>query len=112
QPGQYSACSRCYALRWRGDGRNVSKSQSNVAPQRNHPSGFAWLAEPSASGHKRHVLRSATFSPLAYRAFALILAGSLLANFGNQIQAVGAAWLLTENGAPADVIALAQTAAN
>src|SRR5690606_27625138 len=31
---------------------------------------------------------------------------------GNQIQAVGAAWLLTENGAPADVIALAQTATN
>ena len=55
---------------------------------------------------------SATFSPLAHRAFALILAGALLANFGNQIQAVGAAWLLTENGAPADVIALAQTATN
>lgn len=60
----------------------------------------------------RSVLRSATFSPLAHRAFALILAGSLVANFGNQIQAVGAAWLLTENGAPADVIALAQTATN
>src|SRR5690606_4827248 len=60
----------------------------------------------------RSVLRSATFSPLAHRAFALILAGSLVASFGNQIQAVGAAWLLTENGAPADVIALAQTATN
>src|SRR5690606_15977479 len=47
-----------------------------------------------------------------HRAFALILAGSLVENFGNQIQAVGAAWLLTENGAPADVIALAQTATN
>lgn len=58
------------------------------------------------------MLRSATFSPLAHRAFALILAGALVANFGNQIQAVGAAWLLTENGAPADVIALAQTATN
>src|SRR5688500_15624317 len=55
---------------------------------------------------------STTFSPLAHRAFALILAGSLLANFGNQIQAVGAAWLLTANGAPADVVALVQTATN
>ena len=55
---------------------------------------------------------SATFAPLAQRAFLLILAGSLLANFGNQIQAVGAAWLLTENGAPADVVALVQTATN
>ena len=55
---------------------------------------------------------SATFSPLAHRAFALILAGSLLANFGNPIQAVGAAWLLTANGAPADVVALVQTATN
>ena len=55
---------------------------------------------------------SATFSPLAHRTFALILGGALLANFGNQIQAVGASWLLTESGAPADVIALAQTATN
>jgi MFS family permease len=53
-----------------------------------------------------------TFSPLAHRTFALILAGALLANFGNQIQAVGAAWLLTDSGAPADVVALAQTATN
>lgn len=56
--------------------------------------------------------RSATFSPLAHRTFALILGGALLANFGNQIQAVGASWLLTESGAPADVVALAQTATN
>lgn len=55
---------------------------------------------------------SATFSPLAHRTFALILTGALLANFGNQIQAVGASWLLTESGAPADVVALAQTATN
>jgi MFS family permease len=55
---------------------------------------------------------TATFSPLAHRTFALILAGALLANFGNQIQAVGAAWLLTEGGAPADIVALAQTATN
>ena len=70
------------------------------------------LAPPKFARQKRRVLRSATFSPLAHRAFALILTGALVANFGNQIQAVGAAWLLTENGAPADVIALAQTATN
>ena len=42
----------------------------------------------------------------------LILAGSLLANMGNALQSVGAAWLLTESGEPADVVALAQTATN
>jgi MFS family permease len=55
---------------------------------------------------------SATFSPLAHRSFALILTGALLANLGNAIQSVGAAWLLTESGQPADVVALAQTATN
>ncbi len=55
---------------------------------------------------------STTFSPLAHRAFRRLLCGSLLANFGNQIQAVGAAWLLTESGEPADVVALVQTATN
>ena len=34
--------------------------------------------------------RSTTFSPLAHRAFLLILVGSLLSNFGNAIQSVGA----------------------
>lgn len=56
--------------------------------------------------------RPATFSPLAHRAFLLILVGSLLSNFGNAIQAVGAAWQLTVTGHPADVIALVQTATN
>lgn len=55
---------------------------------------------------------SNTFSPLAHRQFALILVGSLLANCGNAIQAVGAAWHLTASGAPADLIALVQTATN
>ena len=50
--------------------------------------------------------RSATFAPLAHRAFVLILAGSLLSNFGNAIESVGAAWQLTADGQPADVIAL------
>jgi MFS family permease len=55
---------------------------------------------------------STTFSPLAYRAFALILAGSLLSNFGNAVQSVGAAWQITASGQPADVVALMQTAIN
>lgn len=56
--------------------------------------------------------RSATFSPLAHRSFALILVGAMLANLGNAIQSVGAAWMLTANGEPADVVALVQTATN
>jgi MFS family permease len=55
---------------------------------------------------------SGTFSPLAHRAFLLILVGSLLSNFGNAIQSVGAAWQFTASGQPADVIALVQTATN
>ncbi|WP_126172507.1 MFS transporter [Altericroceibacterium xinjiangense] len=58
------------------------------------------------------LIRSATFRPLAYRAFLLILIGSLLSNFGNAIESVGAAWQLTATGQPADVIALVQTATN
>jgi len=58
------------------------------------------------------VTRSSTFSPLAHRAFLLILVGSLLSNFGNAIQSVGAAWQLTLMHQPADVIALVQTATN
>lgn len=58
------------------------------------------------------MLRSATFSPLAHRAFALAMAGVLLTNVGNSIQAVGAAWQLTAAGEPADVVALVQTALN
>lgn len=56
--------------------------------------------------------RSATFAPLVHRPFALILAGALLANLGNAIQSVGAAWMLTASGQPADVVALVQTATN
>jgi MFS family permease len=56
------------------------------------------------------VSRTTTFGPLAHRAFLLILVGSLLSNFGNAIQSVGAAWQLTITGQPADVIALVQTA--
>jgi MFS family permease len=58
------------------------------------------------------VLKSPTFSPLAYRPFRLILAGALLANFGNAVQSVGAAWQLTASGANADIVALVQTAMN
>jgi MFS family permease len=53
-----------------------------------------------------------TFSPLRYRAFLLLLFGSLLSNFGNAIQSVGAAWQLTLTGQPADIVALVQSATN
>lgn len=53
-----------------------------------------------------------TLSPLRYRAFALILFGSLLSNFGNAIQSVGAAWQMTATGQPADIVALVQSATN
>ncbi|MEO0062543.1 MAG: hypothetical protein RLZZ08_1103 [Pseudomonadota bacterium] len=53
-----------------------------------------------------------TFQPLRNRIFLLIALGSLLSNFGNAIESVGAAWLLTARGAPADMIALVQTATN
>jgi MFS family permease len=56
--------------------------------------------------------RPTTFSPLRNRLFLALWLGSLLANFGNAVQSVGAAWLLTELGEPADVVALVQTAAS
>lgn len=53
-----------------------------------------------------------TFAPLRHRSFALIMGGVLLTNLGNAVQGVGAAWHLTALGAPADVVALVQTALN
>lgn len=53
-----------------------------------------------------------TLSPLRYRAFLLILLGALLSHFGNAIQSVGAAWQLTADGRPADIVALVQSATN
>ncbi len=53
-----------------------------------------------------------TLSPLRYRTFAFILLGSLLSNFGNAIQSVGAAWHLTAAHQPADIVALVQSATN
>jgi MFS family permease len=58
------------------------------------------------------MLNTATFAPLRHRSFALIMAGVLLTNVGNAVQGVGAAWHLTASGAPADVVALVQTALN
>ena len=58
------------------------------------------LANRTCRNHKRAMPRTTTFSPLAYRAFALILVGSLLSNFGNAIQSVGAAWQMTVTGRP------------
>lgn len=56
--------------------------------------------------------RFSTFAPLRHRPFALIMTGVLLTNLGNSVQGVGAAWHLTAMGAPADVVALVQTALN
>ena len=53
-----------------------------------------------------------TLSPLKHRLFLAIWIGSLLANFGNAVQSVGAAWLLTELHQSADVVALVQSAAS
>jgi MFS family permease len=58
------------------------------------------------------VRHSATLRPLTHRPFRLIVTGALLANLGNAIQSVGAAWQLTASGAHADIVALVQTAMN
>lgn len=73
---------------------------------------------PDAAAQTRGTLdpslmtRSTTLSPLRYRPFLLIMLGSLLSNFGNAIQSVGAAWHLTSNSQPADIVALVQSATN
>lgn len=72
----------------------------------------AALANRTCRNHKRAMPRTTTFSPLAYPAFALVMTGVLLANFGNAVQSVGAAWQMTVTGQPADVVALVQTAIN
>lgn len=69
---------------------------------------MGWRARTSPG----HMVATSTFSPLRNRVFLLILTGSLLSNFGNAIESVGAAWMLTVRGEPADVIALVQTATN
>lgn len=56
--------------------------------------------------------KATTLSPLRYRTFAFILLGSLLSNFGNAVQSVGAAWHLTAAHQPADIVALVQSATN
>lgn len=55
---------------------------------------------------------SATFGPLAHRTFALLMAGVLVTHLGNAVQSVGAAWQLTAQSEPADLVALVQTALN
>ncbi len=56
--------------------------------------------------------RPTTLSPLKHRLFLMIWIAGLIGHFGNAVQGVGAAWLLTELGEPADVVALVQTAAS
>jgi len=57
------------------------------------------------------VAKPTTLSPLKHPLYRAIFLSFLFSNLGNTIQAVGAAWLLTEMGEPADIVALVQTAA-
>ncbi|MBV9882450.1 MAG: MFS transporter, partial [Sphingomonadaceae bacterium] len=50
-----------------------------------------------------------TLSPLSHRLFLILLLSALAANFGNAIQSVGAAWLMTAVDGRADRVALVQT---
>src|SRR5690606_25903781 len=73
----------------------------------------AWpAANQSTESDAPSMTASTTLSPLRYRAFMLILLGSLLSNFGNAIQSVGAAWQMTITGQSADIVALVQSATN
>jgi MFS family permease len=51
-----------------------------------------------------------TLSPLSHRLFLTLWIASLAGNFGNAIQSVGAAWLMTAADGRADRVALVQTA--
>jgi predicted MFS family arabinose efflux permease len=54
---------------------------------------------------------NAMLAPLRYPVFRRMWAASLLSNFGQLIQGVGAAWAMTELTRAADMVALVQTAA-
>lgn len=54
--------------------------------------------------------RIALIEPLREQAYRRIWTASLLSNFGLLIQGVGAAWMMVQLGAPADMVALVQTA--
>ncbi|MFC4173429.1 MFS transporter [Microvirga sp. GCM10011540] len=49
-----------------------------------------------------------SLSPFRHRIFLAVWIASLASNFGGLIQSVGAAWLMTSIGAPADLITLVQ----
>ncbi|MEH3106487.1 MAG: MFS transporter [Sphingomonas fennica] len=51
-----------------------------------------------------------TFSALGHVGYRTLWLASLAVNLGNAVQGVGAAWALTAGGAPADIVALVQTA--
>ncbi|MBO1741318.1 MFS transporter [Leifsonia sp. TF02-11] len=54
---------------------------------------------------------SSAFAPLGVRVFRLLWIAGLVSNIGSWMQTVGAQWLLVEQGSPASVVALVQTAA-
>src|SRR3954463_12779785 len=56
------------------------------------------------------IAAGSTLSPLSPRLFLTLWIATLAGNFGNAIQAVGAAWLMTAVDGRADRVALVQTA--
>lgn len=54
---------------------------------------------------------SSAFAPLGVSVFRLLWIAGLVSNIGSWMQTVGAQWLLVEQGSPASVVALVQTAA-
>lgn len=54
---------------------------------------------------------TSAFAPLGVRVFRLLWIAGLVSNIGSWMQTVGAQWLLVEQGSPASVVALVQTAA-
>lgn len=54
---------------------------------------------------------TSALAPLGVRVFRLLWIAGLVSNIGSWMQTVGAQWLLVEQGSPASVVALVQTAA-
>lgn len=63
-----------------------------------------------AEGDNRPEGRAGTFAPLGEPLFRRVWTSSVLSNFGQLIQSVGAAWAMTEMTGRPDMVALVQTA--
>ena len=64
----------------------------------------------NAPDHGSSKLRWAAFAPLRDKSFAVIWSASLLSNFGQLIQGVGAAWAMTQLTDRVDMVALVPSA--